>query len=430
MRSTSRPSTRLIAKQRQGGIAALVVTLLLFFAMVLGIGFVNRSLVFEQRASANQYRSTQAFEAAQGGLEWALAQLATDRPVGDDCLPTAEPSGVPFRARYLIRDPATGRDLPMTYALAGVTRPLLPTCVQASGGWNCNCPASAPPMLSAPPQAPAPAFSVTFQDSGRPGLIRVVATGCSALGGACFPAVAEVDATSRIQALLGWLPALRTAPAAALTVRGSIDANEAPFGAHNRDAASSGLALHAGGSVAASRARLDVPAGGSSAGAIAALDSALASLNEPSFFARYFGLDHERWSRQPSVQRLVCSEDCGGALQAAADATRGPTLIHVDGDLLLGGPRTLGSLQRPVLVVATGNVRLAGAVALTGVIYGSEAIVWSGPGLGARIQGALIGAGGYSGDGTPELVYDTDVLARLKREAGTFVRVNGSWRDF
>src|SRR6188472_3079415 len=100
MRSISRPPIRLVTRQRQAGIAALVVTLLLFFAMVLGIGFVNRSLVFEQRASANQYRSTQAFEAAQGGLDWALAQLATDRPVGDDCLPTTEPTGMPFRERY------------------------------------------------------------------------------------------------------------------------------------------------------------------------------------------------------------------------------------------------------------------------------------------------------------------------------------------
>ena len=430
MGSSSRRSTRLFARRRQGGIAALVVTVLLFFAMVLGIGFVNRSLVFEQRASANQYRSTQAFEAAQGGLEWALAQLATDRPVGEDCLATAEPSGVPFRERYLVRGSLTGRDVPTTYAVAGMTRPLQPTCVQAAGLWNCNCPASGPAMLAVPAQAPAPAFSVTFEDGGRPGLVRAVVTGCSALGGACFPAVADVDATSRVQALFGWLPALRTAPAAPLTVRGAIDANEAPFGAHNRHAASSGLALHAGGPVAASRARLDVPAGGSSAGAVAALDDALASLDEPRFFARYFGLDQERWARQPSVQRLVCREGCADSLQAAADATRGPTLIHVDGDLQLDGPLTLGSPQRPLLVVATGNVRLSGAVALTGVIYGSQAILWSGPGLGARVQGALIGAAGYSGDGTPELVYDADVLNRLKAETGTFVRVNGSWRDF
>ena len=206
----------------QRGVATLVVSLVLLFGMTLAVFFVNRSMIFEQRTSANQYRSTQAFEAAQGGLEWALAQLATDRPVGEDCLATAEPSGVPFRARYLVRDPLTGRDVPTTYAVAGMTRPLQPTCVHAAGLWNCNCPASGPAMLAVPAQAPAPAFSVTFQDGPRPGLVRAVVTGCSALGGACFPAVADVDATSRVQALFGWLPALRTAPAAPLTVRGAM----------------------------------------------------------------------------------------------------------------------------------------------------------------------------------------------------------------
>jgi hypothetical protein len=41
-----------------------------------------------------------------------------------------------------------------------------------------------------------------------------------------------------------------------------------------------------------------------------------------------------------------------------------------------------------------------------------------------------VAAGDYRGDATPELVYDPDVLAVLKGNAGTFVRVSGSWRDF
>ena len=77
---------------RQGGVAALGLTLLLLFALLLGVAYVNRNLVFEQRASANQYRSTQAFEAAEAGLEWTLARLNDVRPIGADCLPTADPA--------------------------------------------------------------------------------------------------------------------------------------------------------------------------------------------------------------------------------------------------------------------------------------------------------------------------------------------------
>ena len=53
--------------QRQRGVAALVVTLLLFAAMCLVAAYAHRGVLFEQRASANQYRAAQAFEAAEIG---------------------------------------------------------------------------------------------------------------------------------------------------------------------------------------------------------------------------------------------------------------------------------------------------------------------------------------------------------------------------
>ena len=42
------------ASARQHGVAALAVTMLLFFVMVLGIAFVNRNLVFEQLITGSQ----------------------------------------------------------------------------------------------------------------------------------------------------------------------------------------------------------------------------------------------------------------------------------------------------------------------------------------------------------------------------------------
>ena len=410
--------------------AALVFTLLLFFAMILGVGFVNRSLVLEQRASANQYRSTQAFEAAEAGLEWALAQLAKSDPVDAECLPGADPASTSFRERYLPYDASTARRRPQTWDDAGVTKPLLPTCVKAGDGWACSCPPAGPPALAVPVETPAPAFNVTFLPTDRPGIVRAVATGCSALGGPCQEGGPAVDASGVVQALFGLLPALHTAPAASLTVRGAVDADTAPFGAHNADAASGGLAIHAGGAVAASRARLEGPAGGSTARVVAGLDPALAALSEGRFFARHFALDRERWARQPSAHTVACPAECSAPLRAVVDAGRGAALVFVEGDLRLEGPLALGSTQRPILIVAAGNVQLIGPVALTGLLYGSRSVHWDGPGLGASMRGALMAAGDYRGDATPQLVYDSDVLRRLKGDAGTFVRVSGSWRDF
>ena len=52
--------------RRQRGIAALAVTVLIFFVMVLGVAYVNRNLVFEHRGAVNQYRVTQSFAAHAG----------------------------------------------------------------------------------------------------------------------------------------------------------------------------------------------------------------------------------------------------------------------------------------------------------------------------------------------------------------------------
>ena len=420
------------AREHQRGIAALAVTMLLLFALLLAVGFVNRNLIFEQRASANQYRSTQAFEAAEAGLEWALAQLGDNQRIGADCLPTTDATATSFRTRYLRYDAPSATHSAATWTEAGVVTPLRPTCVRADTGWTCSCPSNGRAVLTPPAgTVPAPAFTVRFQSVGSPGLVRAIAVGCTSLGAECAPVGdGTTDASARVQVLFGLLPGIRTVPAAALTVHGSVHADSAAFGAHNRDAASGGLAIHAGGAVDAAQVHLSVPAGASMSTAVAGSDTALASLTPAQFFATYFGIDRNARANQPVMRRLSCSTDCTAALLTAIDHDAGSSLVHVDGDLPIQGPATLGSRERPVVIVASGAIRFEGPVVLNGVAYGGS-VAWNHTGApGALVRGALISEGDYQGDGTPEIVYDAEVLARLKGNAGTFTRVNGSWGDF
>jgi len=415
------------APARQHGVAALAVTMLLFFVMMLGVAFVNRNLVFEQRASANQYRSTQAFEAAEAGLEWTLAQLGRNQRIGADCVPTADATATSFRARQFAHDAATATFTPATWLDGGAAQVLRSTCIRDGAGWRCSCPASGHPAIAA--YTSGAAFSVSFEATGRPGLLRAIALGCSSLGGPCGGGSGTpTDASARVQVLLGLLPALRTAPAAPLTVHGAVDADGAMFGAHNADTASGGLAIHAGGAVHAGQARLSGPAGSTSPGTLAAHDTALSALGAGQFFASYFGIDKAAWARQPIVRHLTCSGDCTATLLALIADDPEPSLVFVDGDLLLAGPAVLGSTARPVVIVVDGTIRFHGDVALHGVVYGSG-MTWNGVGSSAGIRGALIVDGTYQGDATPKFVYDAAVLARLKG-TGTFTRVSGSWRDF
>ena len=402
--------------------------MLLFFVMVLGVAFVNRNLVFEQRASANQYRSTQAFEAAEAGIEWAVAQLSRNQRIGADCLPTADTAATSFRSRQLAHDAAIAMFTPTTWLDGGTVQALRSTSVRDGAGWRCSCPATGHPVVALS-ATPGTAFSVLFEATGQPGLIRASAFGCSSLGGPCaIGSTTQTDASARIQVLLGLLPSLRTSPAAALTAQGAIDADGAAFGAHNADTSSGGLAVHSGGAIRASLAQLSGPAGRAAPSMLAAHDSALSVLTPGQFFASYFGLDKAAWARQPPVRRMTCSGDCTAPLLALIANDPDPSLVFVDGDLRLAGPAVLGSSARPVAVVVDGAIRFSGDVAIHGLLYGTS-MTWTGVCSNAGIRGALVIAGAYQGDPAPQLVYDAAVLARLK-STGTFARVSGSWRDF
>ena len=427
---THKTPTKLPTTQR--GAATLVVTLALLFAMLLVVVYVNRNLVSEQRSAANQARSTQAFEAAEAGLEWAQAQLNGRGRIGADCRPSSDAAATSFRVRLLNHNPATATFAPATWLQGSLPVVRQAACVRGAAGWSCSCPVSgAPAPVAAAGSAPAPAFLIEFQGTGQPGLVRLLSTGCNRLGGDCVPGGATpADATAHVEVALGLVPGLKTSPAAALTARGSIAAGAAAIGAHHGDPATGGIALHAGGTIDAAAARITGPAGSVADEALVANDTALAGLDTSAFFVSYFGMRPDDWGQQSVVTTLRCAGPCGDALRNAIEPGIVNALIHIDGDMALDGPLVLGTPQRPVVIVVDGGAQLRGTVTVHGVLY-SRTLRWDATdGADALVRGAALTEGSYSGTGTPDFVYDSELLARLKGNTGSFARVNGSWRDF
>lgn len=418
------------ARHDQRGVAALVVVMILLFATVLVAVFANRNLVFEQRTSANQYRGAKAFEAAEAGIEWALAQLNANQRIGTDCEPSADLGASSFRSRYLSTAPKTGALTPATWSHAGTATGLQASCVQAGKGWSCSCPAHGLPNLPLPTgSTPAAAFTVEFAPSSKPGVVRAIATGCTRLAGACVSGSTDrADASARIEVAFGLVAGLRSPPAATVTTRAGFDAGSATIGLHNADPAT-GIAVNAGGAIDAAQARLTPPAGAPKTGLLIGDDAALAALPADRLFAAHFGVDKAAWQAQAAVTRVSCSVDCAAVLGAAIAAAADSALIQVDGDLLLAGPVTLGSTQRPIAIVVTGAAQFDGAVGLHGLLYAAS-LRWNSTAGGAFVRGALISEAGYQGSGAPELFYDPLVLDALRHATGSFARVNGSWRDF
>ncbi|MEO7057413.1 MAG: PilX N-terminal domain-containing pilus assembly protein [Caldimonas sp.] len=197
---------------RQRGAAALLVTTLLCFAMLLVVAYAHRNVVVEERASANQLRAAQAFEAAEAGIEWALSRLNDPTPAGPDCRPSSDASAQSARDRWLRFQGAAGEVVPVTWSHAGTPTPLRAACVRGDGGWTCSCPVNGAPSLAAPAgQATAPTFAVEFTAGPRPGIVRIASTGCTRSDVACAAAAEPTanHAVARVEASFALLPALR-----------------------------------------------------------------------------------------------------------------------------------------------------------------------------------------------------------------------------
>jgi Tfp pilus assembly protein PilX len=418
--------------RRQRGVAALFVTAMLCLAMVLAVAVAQRNVVVEEQRSANELHAASAFEAAEAGLDWALARINDPTRIGTDCLPSGDAAALSFRQRMLRIAVPSGDLTPQTWNDAGTAARLQAACVRGADGWDCSCPASGRPVLPAPgAMAPAPTFVVELAASSRPDVVRVLATGCTRTGaGSACAASTNIasEATARLESAWALLPAIRAVPAASLTVQGDVDVGAASLGVHNVDAASGGLAVHSGGRIAASALRVGAPPGAPLGASLASDDAALRVLTADRFFARTFGMGPAAWSAQPAARRIDCAHDCRRALEAAVDA--GARLLFIDGDATIAGPAAFGGADDPVVLVAVGALRISGDVAVRGIVFASS-LEWNDAAPGAAfVDGAVLVAGAFRGNGAVDVRRDADALARLASANGSFARINGSWKDF
>ena len=410
----------------QRGAVALGVIVLLYAALAIAVVFVHRSLVFEQRAAANQVRAAIAHEVAEAGLDWAAVRLREAAPVSADCLPSID--GTRFFETHLAVAPDGVGLMPRAPGVA------VAACIAPADGtgWACRC---APAGQPAPaPAGTGPGFTVEFAARTGAGarVVDVVSSAC--VRGIPGPGCSG-DARAGLRVTLALRPALATLPGAALTVRGTVTAGAASLGVHNPDAASGGVALRAGTGVDASSIRVSGPAGTPARAALVTRDDALAALDPARLFLALFGVPRDTWRESFADAVLDCP--CDSAAVAAALA-RGARKLWLRGDLIVDTALVAGSEPAPVIVVVDGTVRLAGPLRLQGLLHAGDidgpaspsgASISPSASVSARVDGAVVSEAHWRGGAAPELVYDPLVIARLRALPGTFVRVPGSWRD-
>jgi hypothetical protein len=433
--------------RRERGVATLIVVMVLFFIVTMVAAYASRNLIFEQRTGANIYRSTQAIELAEAGLQWTLARL-NGGLVDEECLPDdTGPSS--FRERYMGFNAANSR-------LVAITPPTptdpdwLATCVwdSVSGDWSCACPVSAAATpASAADAGVAGAFRVRWEDRPRPGTLQVEVTACTLFNDDCLirdgGSGVINEGRAVIRQLIYQTGVSIALPVAPMTARGSVSA--VGLTVTNSRIGDSGITMHLGGNVIGSPPNLNTLAGS----ALGSLDSAIlddTALNpaaltgteavsaEERFFANLFNMGVATARAQPGLLMLG---DCGGSCSGAdvsdgVDAHPGRP-IWVDGDLAIS--TDIGSVTAPVvLIVNNGQLSLSAGATIHGLVMvrpsGSPAS-WSIPSEG-RVHGAVVVDGNVSGGvtgGTFEVDYDGELLRLAKLRNGSFVAVGGGWRD-
>jgi hypothetical protein len=367
--------------------------------------------------------------------------------IGPAC--TAAGATDDFRRRYFRFDDViiSGKFL---HAGGSVVQPTPACSARKGGGWDCSCPTAGRAALSAANDQ-EPVFTVGFNDDTSattpPGVIDIRARGCHSVRsgtvneanvnatGSCHiedlfakdskdKLLLRVDASALVRVSVGLVSALPVAPSAALTVVGPISQSSGTqLNVSNPDA-STGLSVRSGGSIGLTASIQTAGPAGSSVAAMMANDADLSSVPASDFFRQTLGLPPADYRKQPAVTVLPC-DNCNAAAVSAAVSSAPSRVVFIDGDLNLNAANAMGSGSAPVMLVVTGNVTVSQAVEFNGVIYAGGDFTWTSS--GGSIKGAVIVGGEYVGSGNAAIAYDRNIVQKIHKGYGSFVRIPGSW---
>ena len=431
-------STDIGQRKHQRGAATLIVTMVLLFSTSIIMLYLNRSLLFEQKTSANQMRSTSALEMAEAGMEWATGMLDTPYDIDVNCA-FLTTTNISFRHKYVQTHWGDGSATSTNAAPATTT---YPGCKINGNSWTCGCP-NVPSSGSATASlgsAVLPGFTIAFSATTDPEAVRVIATGCTAQAGACTPAsTGDSDATASVTAILKLRPLVRSAPAAALTCGTSCNIINASFSVQNQDVTTGGILINAGGAITQNGSKDNVSIPGQpienaivpNDTSLSALSSADPTCSNSSMFSAYFGSTIAQYAASPMTKTISCSSasSCGAALNPAyADGWRS-FYFPIGFTWNNSAGVTLGSATDPVTLVSAAGFNVNGTSTIYGVVFSNDANL-NDLGTGSStIRGALVSCAGFQSNGNGTIIYDAGVLNGVRRSTGSMVRVPGSWTD-
>jgi hypothetical protein len=396
-------------RAHQRGAMTLVMSLVLLILTSMVAAYTGSAIVFERKVTANEFRSGQAFEAAESGLSDALAYIGS--PGGAD----------------------KDND--------GAIDPVFDT--DGDGVGNVNAATFADNS------------SVTVTIAGTFPNYEVQAIGVSDDG----------TATRTVSAIGATIDALPNSPSNPLTTRGTviIDGSATVHNPEGHSTIWSGAATDLGSNNSTATNVANPNDAGyptcmdtsmtcsttrsSTKNAIGMdvieNDSSLANLSAAQMFQNFFGVSmaNYRDSRvtlqveAANANNLASDPNAPGVQLAAGE------VIWVEGDTSLENNTTVGCEVRvtgagscpvgnldPSILIINGNLETQGTPTFYGLVFVTGDITLGG---NNTVHGAMVVAGSTtsSGGGSLDLWYNSDVLS-MSRDNGPLAGSPGSWRDW
>ncbi len=342
-------------QKKQQGIATLITSLILLFSITMISLFSARVSVVETQIAANDYRSKMSYEAAQGGLEAALASLQS------------------VENRTLFHDSAG---------------------INGADGFIDSADTAQPSVTLANGARYHLSYANPIQNDTS--LIVLTVTGYSDdnLG------IRTITQTVQL------LPLPINIPGSGLLVGGNeIDSSllNNSFNVSQQICNNSSLSLSEHNEIQSSQGLISEP-------------------DDPDMlFKKSFN------SSKAALKSMANIVNCTNCSASNFTGMEGG-IIWIEGDTRITGSSTIGTADRPILIIVNGSLSMAGNNTYNGLIYatGDHEI----EGGTSKINGAMLVEGGLSTKGVLCINHNPDILKNIGKAVGPIARVAGGWRDF
>lgn len=353
---------------RQKGAALLIITVILMVCAVSLFIFASGYVRIEQKTSANEYFNNQARQAAEAGLEYGVAYLATN----SSTITGSAVSGV------------------INYSLAAVTL-----------GDNSK-------------------FTVNYSNptTSNYTILTITSTGTNSDG------TATAVARQQVYQQASTITYTAMTAGNVTFVGGSTMTNTQT----NENLESGGtFTINNGASTYTSSGQSTTQ--GNIKSDVQQNVTSLQGLTEPAFFQTLFGASESTVQSEASATSTYYNNSvAGGDYSQTLSGKTGVTIYINQATVSLGQGVTIGSAANPVTIIVEGDLTVANGVTIYGFVYSSAPSAGFNLAGGAKITGGMASYGAMNISNGFQITFNA--VPKVVGGSTSYTKIPGSWRDF